>query len=206
MAEIHRIKCGTGNAYLINEGKSAILVDTGSKEFFDTVAEVCDGYDMKLVLLTHIHFDHAENACKLGKRYGIPVAFHQADEELFDDFDRQPMSPFGLTGRAVLGLSLKKLRKRKVPRPENYVYIAEGDSLAAYGINGRVVGLAGHTKGSVGVEVDGRHLIVGDAMDNWLKAGAAHLCHDRGAALRSAEKISSLGKRIIYYGHGRPTP
>lgn len=29
MSEIHRIKCGNGNCYIISNGKDGILVDTG---------------------------------------------------------------------------------------------------------------------------------------------------------------------------------
>ena len=59
--------------------------------------------------------------------------------------------------------------------------------------------------GSVGVDVEGKHLIVGDALDNWIRPGVAHLFHDRGAARKSAEKIRALGDRTVYYGHGKPT-
>ena len=52
--------------------------------------------EMKLIILTHVHFDHAENAWELSKRYNIPVAMHQSDEELFDSYDKQALSSYGL--------------------------------------------------------------------------------------------------------------
>lgn len=33
MSEIHRIKCGNGNCYIIENGVDGILVDTGKEEF-----------------------------------------------------------------------------------------------------------------------------------------------------------------------------
>ena len=91
MVEVKRIKGGTDNCYLVTDGKKAILIDTASKPHINSVIEECDKYEMKLIVLTHVHFDHAENAAVLSKRYNIPVAIHKADEELFESFDKQPL-------------------------------------------------------------------------------------------------------------------
>ena len=85
------IKGKTDNCYLVTNGKEAVLVDTGSGEVYDKVLAECSKYDMKLIVLTHVHFDHAENAAKLAEHFDIPVAYHAADEELFESFDKQPM-------------------------------------------------------------------------------------------------------------------
>ena len=205
MTEIKRIKGGTDNCYLVTDGTKAILVDTASRQNLDQVIAECDKYEMKLIVLTHVHFDHAENAAELSGRYGIPVAVHRKDEELFESYDRQPMKSSGPVGRVVLGLSLKVLRNTPVKRPENLVYVREGDDLGAYGFDAKILEFPGHTLGSVGVDVEGKHLIVGDALDNWIRPGVAHLFRDRDAARKSAEKIRALGDRTVYYGHGKPT-
>ena len=62
MSEIHRIQCGNVNCYIIENGTSGILVDTGKKESIKKVIEACRAYGVKLIVLTHGHFDHAENA------------------------------------------------------------------------------------------------------------------------------------------------
>ncbi len=205
MLEIKRIKGGTDNCYIVAEGKSAILIDTASKPHLDMVISECDKYEMKLIVLTHVHFDHAENAAKLSRRYNVPVAIHKKDEELFESFDKQPLKSYGLVGRVVLGISLKVLRNTKVERPENLIYIADGDDLSSYGINAKIVELPGHTLGSIGVDVDEKHLFVGDELDNWITPGVGHLYTDFDAIKKSADKIRSLGERIVYYGHGKPT-
>lgn len=205
MTEIKWIKGGTDNCYLVTDGSRAILVDTAGRQYLDLVAAECDKYEMKLIVLTHVHFDHAENAAELSRRYGIPVAVHRKDEELFDGYDRQPLKPSGLVGRAVLGMSLKVLKNTPVERPENLIFVRDGDDLGAYGFDAKVIELPGHTLGSVGVDVEGRHLIVGDALDNWIRPGAGHLYYDRDAVRKSAEKIRTMGSRTIYYGHGKPT-
>ena len=166
MIRIRLIKCKTDNCYIISNGRKAILVDTGSGEAYTKVLAECSKYDIQLVLLTHVHFDHAENAAKIAKHFNIPVALHQADVELFESFDNQPLNSYGIVGKAVLGLSLKVLRYTKIEKPKKMIFIKEGDSLSKYGINAKIIELPGHTKGSVGVDVAGKALISGDALDN----------------------------------------
>ncbi|MBR5348710.1 MAG: MBL fold metallo-hydrolase, partial [Lachnospiraceae bacterium] len=173
MAEVIRIKGGTDNCYLVVEGMNAILVDTSSKKSLDQVIEECDKFDLKLIVLTHTHFDHADNAAELARKYNVPVAIHKADEELFQNYKKQPLIPRGAVGRVVLKLSLKALRETKVERPENLIYVQEGDDLSTYGVNAKVLELPGHTYGSIGLDVDGKYLLVGDALDNWVKPGIA---------------------------------
>ena len=204
MSTITRIKCKTDNCYIVSEGRNAILVDTGSGQCLDMVIAECDKYDLKLIVLTHVHFDHAENAAALSKRYGVPVAVHQADEELFESFDKQKLKCYGLVGCVVLGLSLKVLRETKVERPSNIIYIKEGDTLNQYGINAKIIELPGHTNGSIGVDVEEKHLLVGDAMDNWVLPALGHLYYNMEDIKRSYYKIQALGPRRIYFGHGKP--
>lgn len=205
MAKVTMIKGGTDNCYIVSEGKSAILIDTSSGAGIEQVITECDKYEMKLIILTHVHFDHAENAAKLSKRYNIPVAIHKLDEELFESFDKQPLKSYGLVGKIVLGLSLKVLRETKVERPEKLIYVKDGDDLSSYGINAKIIEMPGHTLGSIGVDVDGAHLFVGDELDNWVRPAIAHLYYDFDAVKQSAQKINALGSRTIYYGHGKPT-
>ena len=205
MTQIHWIKCKTDNCYVVENGSDAILVDTGSAISCDKVLEECSKYNMKLIVLTHVHFDHAENAAKLSKHFNIPVACHEADVELFESFDKQPMESYGIVGKVVLDTSLKVLRNTKVEKPENLIFIKDGGDLSAYGFDAKIIGMPGHTKGSIGVDVEGTHLLVGDELDNWISPATGHLYNDLDAIKNSADKIVKLGERTLYYGHGKPT-
>ena len=205
MSTVTRIKCKTDNCYLVANGKDAFLVDTGSAIGYDQVLAECSKYNMKLIVLTHTHFDHAENAAKLSKHFNIPVACHEADVELFESYDKQPMESYGIVGKVVLDTSLKVLRETPVEKPENLIFVKEGDDLSAYGFDAKIIGLPGHTKGSIGVDVEGKDLLVGDELDNWISPATGHLYNDLDAIKKSADKITALGERTIYYGHGKPT-
>ena len=204
--EITHIKGGTDNCYLVSDGKKAILFDTASAANLQQVTDECSKYDMKLIVLSHPHFDHAENADALSKKFNVPVAYNEADDSIFDDYNSQPLYSYGLVGFVVLKVSLKVLSQTKVTRPENRLFIKEGDTLAEYGFPDiRVVGLPGHSMGSIGLLVSDDALLAGDALDNWIRPGMGHLYTDLEAEKKTVEKIRAFGKRTYYYGHGKPT-
>ena len=203
--KITHIKGGTDNCYIVSNGKDAILFDTASGEYLKLVEDECSKYSMKLIVLSHPHFDHAENADAISKRFNIPVAYNEKDDNIFDDYNSQPLRSYGIVGFVVLKMSLKVLAGTKVTRPENKFFVKEGDTLADYGFPDiKVVELPGHSMGSIGLMVSDDALLVGDALDNWIRPGMGHLYTDLEAMKKTAEKIRSFGKRTYYFGHGKP--
>lgn len=206
MAMIHRIKCGNGNCYVVENGTDGILVDTGKREFADRVLEVCRAYHVRLIVLTHAHFDHAENAAQISKALGIPIGMNEADRDLISSNANQSLSAATVLGKAVLSASLKEFAVRAVPEFKPDLLLHDGGSLSSYGIHAKIISLPGHTNGSIGLDVEHRHLIVGDALMNMFYPTVSMLYHNRETMLESAGKISSLGDRTIWFGHGKPVP
>lgn len=204
MSEIHRIKCGNVNCYIVVNGTDGILVDVGKRESAGRVIRACGAYRIRLIVLTHAHFDHAENAARMADALGAPIAMSGEDCDLIGSNEAQALSAKTLPGKIVLAASLREFRRRRVPEFKPDVLLHDGDFLADHGINARIVALPGHTRGSVGVDVDGKYLIVGDALMNMFYPSVSMLYHDRDEMLMSAEKISGMGERTIYFGHGGP--
>ena len=204
MSEVHRIPCGNVNCYLIENGDAAILVDTGRREHVHRVLEACRPRPVKLILLTHGHFDHAENAARLSNALGAPIAMSGEDWDLISSNANQTLAAETFLGKVVLSASLRDFAKRtmEVFRPQ--VLLRGGDSLAEYGLEAEVIALPGHTRGSIGIDVDHRYLLVGDALMNMFYPTVSMLYHSREEMRRSAERISALGERTIYFGHGKP--
>ena len=86
---------------------------------------------------------------------------------------------------------------------EPKIYLENDDDLSEYGIAAKVVELPGHTKGSIGIKVDD-NLFVGDALMNMFYPTLSMLYADEQEMLSSAEYISELGDKTIYFGHGKP--
>lgn len=204
MSEIHRIKCGNGNCYIIENGDSGILVDTGKREFADKVIAACKLHHVKLIVLTHAHFDHAENAAQISDCLGVPIGMNEKDCDLIKSNTNQALSAETFLGKIVLSASLKDFARRAMREFRPDVLLNDGDSLAGYGVNAKVVTLPGHTDGSIGIDVDGRALIVGDALMNMFYPTVSMLYHNKAEMLESAGKISKLGNRTLYFGHGKP--
>ena len=204
MSEIHRIKCGNGNCYIVENGKTGILVDTGKKEFVNNVIEKCKLYNVKLIVLTHAHFDHAENAAQISKTLEIPIGMNENDCNLINSNINQSLFAKSFLGKIVLLSSLKEFSTRTIPNFKPNVLLHDGDSLYDYGIDARIISLPGHTKGSIGIDIDNKYLIVGDALMNMFYPTVSMLYHNRNDMIESARKISSIGNRIIYFGHGKP--
>ncbi len=204
MSEIHRIRCGNVNCYIVENGAGGVLVDTGRREFAHRVLEACRRYRVRLIVLTHGHFDHAENAAFLSETLRVPIGMSGRDLNLIPSNANQALSAETLLGKVVLSASLREFSRRsmRVFAPE--VLLQEGDCLTDYGIDARIVALPGHTEGSIGLDVEETNLIVGDALMNMFYPTASMLFHNREAMLKSAEKISGLGRRMLHFGHGRP--
>ena len=117
---------------------------------------------------------------------------------------KQSLAADTVLGKFLLAVSVKSLRTEHIPAFAPAVFLRDGDSLESYGIPAQVVELPGHTDGSIGLDVDKKDLIVGDALMNMFYPTVSMLYHDRKAMLRSAEKIGDLGTRTIYFGHGNP--
>jgi len=209
---IQRIKCGVGNAYIVSQGGSAILVDTGTAAFKRRILRACRGKNIRLVVLTHGHYDHAQNAAFLARELGVPVAMHPADVPLLGDILAEPLEGAHPVARLLIGILNLSTRAgfrwigvffRNKPF-EAAIDLHDGFSFVDYGVEARAVALPGHTRGSIGV-VAGDGLLAGDALTNLLPPpGKAALYGDRAAVQESAARVSAMGDMMVWFGHGKP--
>ncbi len=204
MTEIHRLICGNVNCYIVTDHGNAILVDTGRVRHRDMVLEKCRKFGVGLIVLTHGHLDHCQNAAYLAGRLRIPIAMSERDENLIPDNRNQPLSAKTLPGKLVLAASLASFEKDRLDAFVPTIALREGESLASYGVDAKVIELPGHTDGSIGLETE-TGLLVGDALMNLFYPTVSMLYTDEEAMRKSVARIGKLGDRKIYFGHGRPT-
>ena len=203
MSNIERIQCGNGNAYLLYDGANAALVDTCRAQYKEKILEWCKTKNVRLIVLTHGHVDHIQNAAFLSKELNAPIAMHKADYCLINNNLAEPMSAHSLLGKFILKLSQKSFEADNIEPFEPKIFLREGDSLQEYGVSAMVIELPGHTKGSIGIKT-GDGVIVGDALMNMFYPAKSPLYGDRAAMEKSAERISSFDDVMIYFGHGKP--
>ena len=203
MVKIHRIASGNVNCYIVADNDNAILIDTGRKKYREKILEKCKEFHVSLIVLTHGHMDHCQNAAYLVNALHIPIAMNKKDMDLILDNRKQYLLAKTLLGKIVLSVSLSSFEKDSLEVFEPILYLKNGDDLSEYGIAAKVVELPGHTKGSIGIEIDD-NLFVGDALMNMFYPTVSMLYVDEQEMLSSAKYISGLGEKTIYFGHGKP--
>lgn len=204
MTEIKRIAGKMANCYLLMGKGGAVLVDTGETGDREKVLEMCRNKDVRLLVLTHGHIDHIQNAAYLARELQIPIGMNEKDVELIRNQSAQPLTGTGIFGRVLEKASKKKMAKERIENFIPEIFLKEGDTLEAFGVQASVMELPGHTEGSIGLDVEGRAVIAGDALMHMLHPGPAGICGDKRKLLESAGRIAALGSREIYFGHGAP--
>ncbi len=200
------IKCAASNCYLLkNDSRSAgILVDAGLSADLGRLKKRLKAENVRLILLTHGHFDHIGAAARLSEDLRIPVAMSREDFPLLTDPSLGRLHGSTVLGSLLAASACLTMNKRAFPPFIPSVWLRDGQSLSEFGVDARVVALPGHTKGSVGVLTSEKEFMVGDAMFNIFKATGARLYEDFEQMKRSLEVIKSSGAKQIYVGHGRP--
>jgi glyoxylase-like metal-dependent hydrolase (beta-lactamase superfamily II) len=212
-APIVQISFLLSNAYLV-KSERPILIDAGSAEdtadLDDALAE--HGVSKKnlgLVILTHGHADHAGLARHLQQTSPARVAVGEGDLPLVTEGRNDAMNPTNATAH-VLKACLSHVYPRF--RPDYVVREREPVSLSAFGIDGKVMSMPGHTAGSVVVVLGNRSAFVGDMMLGGSLGGALspespgeHYFHaDKQQNRKNIEELLRLGVETFYLGHGGP--
>ncbi|MHB8126716.1 MAG: MBL fold metallo-hydrolase [Desulfitobacteriaceae bacterium] len=203
MKKIDRIQCGNANCFIIHENDKAILVDTARPKYKEKILAECKKVNLTLIVLTHGHVDHIQNAAFIAKELSVPIAMHKADYELTQNNMLEPLSAHTFWGKLILAFSVKSFEEDKIEPFEPSVFLQEGDSLINYGVNAIVLELPGHTKGSIGLHVWGDDLIVGDALINIFHPTKSMLYGNYEMMKKSADRISETNVKYIHFGHGK---
>lgn len=207
--KVYPIQTWMGSAYLLAFSGGMILVDTGAPGsegmILRKMNEICR-HDLSLIFITHAHFDHYGCAASLRRITHAKIAIHQGDAGAI----ASGSTILGeVRGRGKLGQALLPLVTRWYP-PEPATadivfddgYVYDFGDVSAFAFH-----TPGHTVGSSCLFVDG-NLFVGDLLSNLPKPHIQrYYAQDWDALYASLKRISSLGARRIYAGHGiHPLP
>jgi glyoxylase-like metal-dependent hydrolase (beta-lactamase superfamily II) len=208
-ATVHSIRCLLAQAYLIETEQGLFLVDSGESGAERQIFKAMDRLgrnDLRLIFLTHAHFDHAGSAAAVKQKTGAPILIHPADA---DDL-AHARTVVGLArgrGRLVkpfLGMSLRIFHPQPIQAD---VLVDDQARLDAYGLEAIVTHTPGHTAGSSCLLVEGRLVFAGDLLSN---TGGPHLqryyAQDWSLLTSSFKRALDLQPEWVYPGHGQPMP
>jgi hydroxyacylglutathione hydrolase len=207
---LHPINLGNVSCFLLHRPGAAILVDCGNagsevKILEEILRLGLEPGMLKLLVLTHAHFDHAGSAGKLKELTGCRILIHRLEasrlKEGFTDL------PPGTRWKAKLLVGMGRTfasRLGKYPPAEPDLFVDQVYDLNETGFPGRVIHTPGHTTGSTVVLMEKGELIGGDTLFGL--EGKQHFppfAEDLPALVNSWKVIRELDARIIYPAHGR---
>jgi glyoxylase-like metal-dependent hydrolase (beta-lactamase superfamily II) len=210
---------GSVNCYLIKADAAYFLVDTGwSSQRAALEKELensgCQPGNLNLILVTHGDFDHTGNCAYLRERYRTKIAMHRGDSVLVeqgDMFINRKINPL-MRGIIKIGASLFGLSK--FDRFKADIFIEDGQDLAEYGLDAKVLLVPGHSKGSIAILTPSsdpasgswQALFCGDLLVNSSQPAKNSLVDDAAALDASVERVKQLKPVTVYPGHGKPFP
>lgn len=215
---LHRIGNDIVAAYLVVTEDGVLVVDAGlSGHWRELRAELATlgrtPDDVRGVVLTHGDTDHLGFAERLRRDHGVPVHVHHADAARARGEDK----PHAHMGGMRLGPTARFLTYSasrgglRTTYLKEVVEVSDGDVLDLPG-SPRVVGLPGHSPGSIAVHVPAVDAVfVGDALTTRhvltgrVGPQPAPFTDEPEQALASLDRLAALEARWVLPGHGAPT-
>jgi len=200
---IHQVDGINGNCFIIVRDELT-LIDTGmprnSAKIVKYIQDILKRKpsEIKTIVLTHFHADHAGNACDLKKLSGAKVAIHEADADYVNGRKTQPV-PRGGMGMFFKILMSLFFRSRPV---EPDIKLCDRDTIAGL----TTIHTPGHTPGSICLfDPASKILFVGDLLRfNGINIEMGPLPLDTSEVQQSINKIAAIDFDIMLSGHGIP--
>jgi hydroxyacylglutathione hydrolase len=152
---LHRIRLGFGNSYIIQAQRGCIVIDAGSKnqqQLFVRHLEKnnLSGDQVRLIVITHVRFDHVGSLKAIKELCKCPVAVHERESQLLRDGGVVFPPGTNLYAKAASYIGQKVMRPLfRFPPVEPDFIISEDFSLEPFGIPGDIIPTPSHTAGSL---------------------------------------------------------
>ena len=223
MGGIQHVKVSYTNCFLLKCRGGYLLVDTGVpgkyNSFLKKLSKInVDVREIKYLLITHYHSDHAGFAAELIRDSGAKIIVHKKGVPFLEEGKWKEKAKKGVFPNLCIKF-LVTLHDRLFPHTSGYppVEIPEGshilekddfDLLKEIGIDGIILYTPGHTEDSISVLLSDGSAIVGDVAMNFL-----NICHTRHSPIYiqdfeemygSWKKLIEHGAKTIYPAHGKP--
>ena len=146
---IHPVACGLGFAFLVEASQGLFLVDSGSPGQQERVLakmKALGRTDLKLIWITHAHYDHYGSAAALRMLTGAQIGVHPLDAPSLVS----GQSPLGIPHYYGLIFALVQPmvnRIRSLPATSPDFMLEDGETLERFGFNASVMHTPGHTPG-----------------------------------------------------------
>ena len=204
---------GAGNCYVIKD-KGAIMIDSGTpnkeKNFVKSLKKLSiKPEDIKLVILTHGHWDHIGSAKEIKEITGAKIAMHQLEKDCLEKSLMLVPPAVNRWGHIFAWIMSRFMPLVHIPSTDVDIILGdENFSLVEFGIPGKVIHTPGHSSGSVSALLETGDAFVGDlAMNGFplrLGPGLPIFADDIQKVKESWNLLLDKGANMIYPAHGNP--
>jgi hydroxyacylglutathione hydrolase len=209
MMDIYPVSNGYSTAYLVVDGNRAMLVDASTSKITPKVlAKLAEtGAELKLIVLTHFHYDHVGAADLLRDATGARVAIHRLDADALRRGGTLRVNPTRLQARILAPFITRGDKAPVIPDLE----LGDDEDLQQHGGFGRTLWTPGHTAGSQCVLLPDGTVLAGDALTETILplhgAGAPLFVEDLDASRNSIIAIANAAEGKVRVAHrGRLDP
>ncbi|MBI1879297.1 MAG: MBL fold metallo-hydrolase [Chloroflexi bacterium] len=212
-----RLRLGSANAYLVPAQSGYVLIDTGDPGltfllFRALTRHQISPRDIRLIILTHIHYDHIGGLWAIQAASGAEVMVHEI--EAADLAAGRVVIPAGTYAVTKLSSSLGRRLSRFFRFPgyrAEHIISGEEQLLYDFGLDGRILHTPGHSLGSTTILLDNGDAFVGDLCPNtwfnrWVGSRFPPYADDVTAVYESWARLLATPARMLYPGHGLPYP
>ncbi len=205
--EIFQVLNRRSNSYLICSENGNTLVDTGRESAYKRLQKNIRSLNLKpenidLLILTHTHYDHCQNAFKIKEQTSCKVIVSEREAEYSEHgFTPLPDGTFAIT-RFIFDLGKRIGQRRFGYKPFTTDMLVTG-VLNLETLRITLIPTAGHSKGSVSVIIDNEIAIVGDALFGvFAKSVFPPFADDTNEMINSWGKLLKTGCNTFLPGHG----
>jgi hydroxyacylglutathione hydrolase len=211
--EIISFNLGVTSCYLII-GREIVMIDAGVPNKLQLFKKVLsehkiDSDRIKLIVLTHSHFDHSGSASEIRDLTGARIAIHESERDCVEH--GKVLIPKGVNMRGKITKPI--VFSIKIPFTKFTPDILLNNDpypLSEFGIDGQIIHTPGHTMGSLSVILDSGEAFVGCMAHNGFpfryKPGLPIYAQDINSIKENWKTLIDRGVTTVYPGHGKAFP